>query len=64
MAGPMLLTVEDVARRLQLSRAQTYKLIMSGEIASLKLGANRRIAAEALREYVDGLIAEGVGESE
>lgn len=50
-----LLTVAEVARRLKLSRAKTYELIFSGRLKSVKLDRCRRVAIQALADFVDGL---------
>jgi excisionase family DNA binding protein len=56
--GELLLRVEDAARRLHVSRAQLYRLLGSGQIASVKIGASRRVPVRCLHEYVDRLIGE------
>ena len=48
----ILLTVEDAADRLSISRAQMWRLIGRGEISSLHVGRLRRIEPMALAEYV------------
>lgn len=50
-----LLTVAEVARRLKLSRAKTYELIFSGRLKSVKLDRCRRVAIQALADFVDSL---------
>lgn len=52
---PRLFTVPDVARILSLSRATVYKLIYSGELPTVRIGRSRRIAAEDLDNWVQGL---------
>lgn len=51
----LLLTVNEVAESLGLSRSKTYDLISKGQIRSVKLGRSRRITAEALAEFVEDL---------
>jgi excisionase family DNA binding protein len=51
----LLLTVEEAARRLQLGRTLTYRLISSGELESVTVGRLRRVPAECLTEYVTAL---------
>ena len=48
----LLLTVEEVAKRLRLGRTLVYRLISSGELESVKVGRLRRVPAECLPEYV------------
>lgn len=55
---PLLLKVEEAARRLGIGRTKCYALVMSGEIESVPVGRLRRIPAECLDEYVQRLRAE------
>ena len=50
-----LLTVEQCANLLGLSRASLYPRLASGEIKSIKLGKLRRIAVEDLEAFVQRL---------
>lgn len=52
---PLLFTPEEVARLLGIGRCRVYDLLREGEIASVKVGASRRISARALSEYVTRL---------
>jgi excisionase family DNA binding protein len=54
----LLLTVEESAQALRLSRTHVYDLLARGELASVKIGRARRIPAQALDEYVDRLRAD------
>ena len=56
-AAPLLLTVEQAAKRLGIGRTTFYALITAGEIESVPLGRLRRIPAECLTEYIDRLRA-------
>lgn len=49
---PLLLTVDEAARLLRMSRSFVYNLVMSGEIASIKLGRSRRVPAVELERFV------------
>ena len=51
----LLLTVEEAAKRLGFGRTFVYRLIMSGEVESIKVGRLRRVPAECLPEYVAAL---------
>jgi excisionase family DNA binding protein len=51
----LLLTVKESAKRLSLARSTLYELVLTGEIASIKIGRSRRIPLDALTAYVDRL---------
>jgi excisionase family DNA binding protein len=55
----LLLTVEEAAKRLRLSRTLVYRLISSGQLESVKVGRLRRVPAECLPEYVAALRGRG-----
>lgn len=52
-----LLRVEAVAHELQICRTSAFKLVASGQIESIKIGASRRVPREALDSYIKGLRA-------
>jgi excisionase family DNA binding protein len=52
---PLVLTIEQAAKRLGIGRTLMYALITSGEIESVAIGRLRRIPAECLTEYVNRL---------
>jgi excisionase family DNA binding protein len=54
LAAPekLLLTPEEAARRLGLSRTQIFRLIASKRLRSVKIGKLRRISRAALEEFV------------
>jgi excisionase family DNA binding protein len=54
---PLLLTVDQAAEQLQISRARLYQLLSQGAIRSVHIGRLHRIPAEALQEYINGLAA-------
>ena len=56
--GPsrVLLSVEEAADRLSLSRTRVYALLGTGAIRSVRVGRLRRIPAEALTKFVAQLI--------
>jgi excisionase family DNA binding protein len=56
----LLLTVEEAAQALSLSRTLTYALLMRRELASIKVGRVRRIPIAALRDFVTQRLAEAV----
>ena len=51
-APTKLLTVQQVADRLAVSRAKAYELLYKGEIHSLTIGRTRRVAPAALTEFI------------
>jgi len=48
----VVLSVDDVAAVLRISRWKVYDLIRSRELASFKIGNRRRITEAALRDYI------------
>ena len=48
----ILLSVEEAAERLSISRAQMWRLISRGDVSSLHIGRLRRIEPEALSDYI------------
>jgi excisionase family DNA binding protein len=48
-----LLTVSEAARLLSLSRSQTYSLVASGELPSLRVRTSIRVPRRALVEWVE-----------
>lgn len=51
----LLLTPEEAAQTLSIGRSKVYELLRAGAIASIRIGASRRIPAEALRAYIGNL---------
>lgn len=51
--GKMLLKINDAAERLSLSRTNLYKLLMNGELESIKVGRSRLIPTDALESFVN-----------
>ncbi len=49
---PLLLTVDEAARLLGISRAKLYPLLSAGEVESIKLGGLRRVPRDAVDSYV------------
>jgi excisionase family DNA binding protein len=50
-----LLTVNETARRLSISRARLYELIREGRVRTVKVGHLTRIRPRAIRAYIDAL---------
>ncbi|MEU2080395.1 helix-turn-helix domain-containing protein [Streptomyces albus] len=53
-----LLTVPEVMARLRLGRSTVYDLIRTRRLPSVTIGRSRRIPASALRDFIDGRLAE------
>jgi excisionase family DNA binding protein len=51
----LLVTVEEAARRLALSRTTLYQQIRRGVIPSVRIGHSRRIPVIDLERYIDDL---------
>ena len=51
----LLLKPEEAAEVLSIGRSKVYELMGSGELVSVRIGASRRIPADALFEFVDQL---------
>lgn len=51
----LLLTVEEAAQCLRLSRTTVYTLISSGSLRAVSIGSNRRIAYDDLCAFVERL---------
>jgi excisionase family DNA binding protein len=56
LIDPLLLTIDETAQVLRLSRRFVYVLVMTGQIRSIKLGRSRRVPLKWLHEYVDSLL--------
>ena len=52
MSDKLLLTPEEAADRLAISRTQVYALMKAKKIRSVKIGKARRISVAALEEFV------------
>jgi excisionase family DNA binding protein len=51
------LRLEDVERRLGLSRASAYRLVQTGAIKSVTIGRSRRVSEAELERFIDALEA-------
>jgi len=54
----LLLTVEEAAEVLGISRTKVFALIASGAVRSVMIGGSRRVVADGLRDYVSRLSME------
>lgn len=50
-----LLTPEEAARVLGIGRNKAYELILAGSLKSLKIGACRRMPADAIKAFITAL---------
>jgi excisionase family DNA binding protein len=53
--APLLLTPEEAAKALRISRSKLYELLRAGTIASVRIDRLRRIPTQSLHEYIDRL---------
>ena len=60
MPDRLLLTVEEAAHRLGMTRSKLYPLVMAGAIVSVKIGKSRRIPTLELDAYVERLLEDQV----
>ena len=48
-----LLTIEEACQALGIGRTKTYELVMSGALASVKIGSRRLIAVTTIAQYIE-----------
>ena len=48
----MLLTIKEVAEKLQVSESKVYSLVQRGELPSYQIGSCRRISQEDLNKFL------------
>lgn len=62
-APSLLLTVEQAAQVLNISRTRAYELVLSKppELESVKIGRTRRVPVAALEAFVEGLRSASIG---
>jgi len=53
----LLYTVDEVVALTGLGKSKVYDVIRDGSLLSVKIGASRRIPAEALHQFVADLLA-------
>jgi excisionase family DNA binding protein len=51
----LLLTPTEAASALGIGRSKLYELLQTGELASVHIGACRRLPADALKAFLDSL---------
>ena len=52
-ADPVLLTVEEVARVLRISRGKAYALAQSGDLPVVRMGRSVRVRRDRLEVWLD-----------
>jgi excisionase family DNA binding protein len=57
-APRVLLSVEEAAEQLSLSRTRLYALLKTGDIASVRVGRLRRVPVDALLQFIARLVRE------
>ena len=55
---PLLLTVHEVAQRLQVSPRTVERAVTAGELRSVRIGRSRRVAPDDLEHYIQDLRSE------
>jgi excisionase family DNA binding protein len=53
-----LVSVEEAARLLSMSRAKVYDLVLQGLIPSVKVGRSRRVLVEGIQGFIEQLQVE------
>lgn len=53
---PLVYSVEQAADLLGIGRTFMFRLVITGEIESFKIGNRRKITREALDEFIDRLL--------
>jgi len=54
---PLLLTVQQVGKVLNVSRSKVYTLFDAGELDSVLVGSSRRVSENQLADYLRGIHA-------
>lgn len=58
----LLLTPNEAAEALSVSRSKIYELLADGKLRSVRVDGCRRIPVHELRSYVDRLAGDGAGQ--
>ncbi len=58
MTDEILLSVSEAARRLGIGRSLLYRLMLEGQVMSVKIGRSRRVPVWALEQFVKTKVAE------
>lgn len=60
MEPDVFLTVDEVARRLKVSKMTIYRLINGSRLGAVRVGRSYRIEQASLNEYLKGRGSDGV----
>lgn len=55
-----LLTIQEAAERLAVSRTTLYKLIRRGDIHAVKFGRSRRVTDTEIEDFIRSQVAKGM----
>ena len=58
-SGTRLLTVNDIAQRLQISQSFAYALMQRGEIPTVRLGRAVRVRPQDLEDFISSSVQGG-----
>ena len=58
LTGVRFLTVAEVAALMRVSRMTVYRLVHSGELASIRVGRSFRVPERAVHDYLRGAFTE------
>jgi excisionase family DNA binding protein len=58
-SGTRLLTVSDIAQRLQISQSFAYTLMQRGEIPTVRLGRAVRVRPQDLEDFINSSVQGG-----
>jgi excisionase family DNA binding protein len=61
MADEILFSVGEAARRLGIGRSLLYRLMLEGQVLSVKIGRSRRVPLCALEEFVKTKVTDAEG---
>lgn len=53
MSSTKLITVEEVAKQLGVSRTTVYEVMDRGELPYVKIGRSRRVSQQAINSYIE-----------
>ena len=58
-AETLLLTVPQVAKRLQIARGRAYELVATGQLPVVKIGHSLRVPVAALHRWIEAATQQG-----
>jgi excisionase family DNA binding protein len=58
--GRLLVTMAEAAEMLSIGRTAFYRLVMEGQIRTIRIGRSRRVPMSVLQEYIDRLSKESM----